>query len=432
MRAITLYQYATWLMGPLLIGWLYWRALRGRDEAARLGEKRGQASVVRPKGDIVWVHAASVGETLSVLHLISDILAGYQSVTILLTTGSRSSAKIAGDYIAGQPNIQLIHQFIPLDRRLWVNKFLDHWQPRLALFVESEIWPNVLTELAHRNIPTALVNGRLSLTSFRRWQKIPTIAASLLAHFSLIMAQDDTTKARLHQLTDQPIHTPGHLKFDAPPLAANAAQLAALRQAIGQRTCWLAASTHAGEEAMVANAHSALQPAFTDLLTLIAPRHPERGDALASQMRAMGLSVKQRSKGELPTANTAIYLADTIGEMGLFFCVVNLVLVGGTLVAHGGQNPLEPARLDCAILHGTSTDNFAEIFNGLDKSGGAMMIENDAALAPIVQTLLSDNMLRQQIAQQATDYAGNLRGTRQRVLALLAPYLDTDFEAKNG
>ena len=424
MRAVTLYHYITWLLGPLLIGWLYWRALRGRDEAARLGEKCGQASVPRPAGDIVWVHAASVGETLSVLHLIKDILAGYQSVTILLTTGSRSSAKIAGDYIAGQPNIQLIHQFIPLDRRLWVRKFLDHWQPRLVLFVESEFWPNVLAELAHRTIPIALVNGRLSPKSFRRWQKMSASAARLLAHFSLIMAQDETTKARLQQLTDQPIHTPGHLKFDAPPLTTNAAQLAALLQAIGQRSCWLAASTHAGEETIVANAHNALQPAFTDLLTLIAPRHPERGDALAHQMRARGLNVKQRSKGELPDANTAIYLADTIGEMGLFFRAVKLVLMGGTLVAHGGQNPFEPAQLDCAIMHGTSTDNFAEIFAGLDKSGGAMPIEGDAALAPAVQVLLNEAALRQQFADQAAHYAATMGGGRARSMALLAPYLE--------
>ncbi len=422
MRAVAGYHLLMAVFGFLLPLWLFWRLLRGREIRTRLRERRGHAGQPRPDAPLLWIHAVSIGETISVLPLIDDIHTAQTGLSVLLTTNTRTSAEIAARH-AAKTDGWFMHQFVPLDHAPYVARFLAHWRPALALFVESEIWPNMLARLSQGRIPVALINGRLSPTSFRRWQAIPESAAELFGHFSLLTAQDETTATRLKQLTDRPIEICGNLKLDAPPLSGDAAELAALTDVIGVRPCWLAASTHAGEEELAADAHINLTATLPDLLTLVAPRHPERGDGLANHLRDMGLMVAQRSKKELPTASTQIYLLDTIGEMGVFYRAVETVFIGGTLVEHGGQNPLEAARLNCAIMYGLSTENFTEIFANMVKIGAAYPLDDRAALTPTLTTLLLDGAHRQKLIENAAQFADNLSGARAHLLALLAPYL---------
>lgn len=431
MWALRAYQLTAFLAAPFLASSLRRRAKAGREDATRLNERKGIASLPRPDGQVIWFHAASVGETYSVLPLIKDILAANQRLSILLTTGTYSSAQIIAE-LQNQPDngglSRLIHQYAPLDRRAWINRFLDHWRPTMAGWVESEIWPNWVLACEAKRVDLIMINGRLSARSFERWKRITGTARHLLSHFKLIMAQDETTAARLKQIGSGPIATPGNLKLDAPALAADAAQLDAMRAQFGERPRWLASSTHEGEESQILATHKLLQAHYPDLLTLIAPRHPVRGDALATQLQA-GLpqgGIAQRSGGASVTQQTEIYLLDTLGELGIFYRLADIVFMGGSLVPHGGQNPVEAARLNCAVLHGPHVANFAEIYADLRANGAAQEISDSATLSAALLTLMSTQARQQELAANAEAYAESMHGARQRVQDLLRPYWEAE------
>ena len=431
MRALRAYQLTAFLAAPYISLSLRRRAQAGREDATRLKERKGIASQPRPDGKLIWFHAASVGETYSVLPLIKDILAANQNLSILLTTGTYSSAQI----IAGLQNkpdnsglSRLIHQYAPLDRRAWITRFLNHWRPTMAGWVESEIWPNWVLACEAQRIDLIMINGRLSARSYERWQRIAGTARHLLSRFKLIMAQDQTTAARLIQIGSKDITTPGNLKLDAPALSADTAELASLQAQFGDRPLWLASSTHEGEETQILAAHKLLRAHYPNLLTLIAPRHPVRGDGLATQLQA-GLPdgyVAQRSRGGTVTAQTEIYLLDTLGELGIFYRLANIVFMGGSLVPHGGQNPVEAARLDCALLHGPHVANFAEIFADLRANGAAHEISDSATLSATLIALLGAPAQQQELAANARAYAQSMHGARQRVQDLLRPYWEAE------
>lgn len=425
MMALRLYRLLVFLAGPILRLSLSRRAHKGREDRARMREKLGHASLKRPNAPLIWVHAASVGETISILPLIGDILKTRPAQSVLLTTGTVTSAATVAKFQARNPDIRarLRHQYAPLDRRNWVSRFLDHWKPDAAFWVESEIWPNMVLACEHHDIPLIMVNGRLSPRSFRRWRRMQRTAQRLLGGFSLLMAQDNMTAERLRALGLANVHTPGNLKLDAPPLAFDEDALQALQDDFGARPIWLAASTHAGEESQIAEAHKMIAAAHPSTLTLIAPRHPDRGDALATELRKSGLSVAQRSANEAVTEATQIYLLDTLGELGLFYRLVDIVVMGGTLIPHGGQNPIEAARLDCAILHGPHIENFQEMFDALTARQATAAISDAATLASQVKALLENTAQAEQMAYAAAAYAEDMSGTRARVLDLLAPYL---------
>jgi 3-deoxy-D-manno-octulosonic-acid transferase len=426
MAALRLYQTLVFLAGPLLRLSLSRRAAKGREDKARLRERFGRASLKRPQGHLVWVHAASVGETLSVLPLLEDILTSRPAQSILLTTGTLTSARLVAKFQTEHPDLRarLKHQFSPLDRSAYVAAFLNHWQPNAALWVESEIWPNLILACTQRDIPLVMLNGRLSARSFARWQKLSGTARHLLGGFSLLMAQDATTASRLQGLGLEQIKTPGNLKLDAPALGADETELAALRSTFGDRPLWLGASTHANEELSLGQAHRMIKASLANVLTLIAPRHPDRGDALASQLRAAGHRVAQRSQGELPDGETDIYLLDTLGELGLFYRLSHIVLIGGTMVAHGGQNPIEAARLNCAILHGPHIENFQEMFDALEATQAIASIADTPTLAAQVKALLQNPATVAQMSEAALSFASSMTGTRARVIDLLEPYLE--------
>lgn len=428
---VTLYIYKmlTRLSAPILPLLFYLRRRAGREDAGRLYERRGFPGMARPQGHLIWVHAASVGEVLSVIPLIREILAltemenkdtpNRQQTQILLTTGTVTSAEI----VARHAHPRIIHQYVPVDYPAYASRFIDHWQPDMAIFVESEIWPNLLACAKRRNMPMALVNARMSSKSFTSWKKIPVTIAALLGQFDLIFAQDELSGDRLKKLGAKDVQVTGNIKFDAPPLVVDRAALTDLHAAIGQRPVWLAASTHPGEEAMIANAHQALKPSHPDLLSIIAPRHPARGAELAEGLRKTGLTIAQRSQGEAITAATDIYLADTIGEMGLFYRLVEIAFIGGTLVPHGGQNPTEPARLDTALINGPYVDNFRAIFDELKSGEATRFINDQKALNDTVNLLLSDNGFRSKMIANSRAVADRSGGAVARSMAGLKKIL---------
>jgi 3-deoxy-D-manno-octulosonic-acid transferase len=413
------YRLATDAAGPLLLLWLRRRVRQGKEDAARLAERSGRAGLPRPAGRLAWLHVASLGEAASILALIERLGAAAPDLQFLVTSGTLSSARLLGERLPRRAR----HQFVPLDRRAWVAAFLDHWRPDLAVWVESELWPNLIAETARRGVPMALLNARLSPRSQRRWRRAPAALRRLLAPFALILAGNPESAAALSALAGRRVGCAGDLKQAAAPLPADSIALEALRQAIGGRPAWLAASTHEGEELLAAAADARLRPRRPDLLTIIVPRHAERGDAIAAALAARGLAVARRSRGEPIGPATALYLADSMGELGLFYRLVPVAFVGKSLAASGGHNPLEPARLGCAVISGRRVENFAAVYRALESAGGVTFVADEAGLAAEVGALLDDARRRERQAASAAAVAAAGDEVAERVAAQLLELL---------
>ncbi|MFZ3334630.1 MAG: 3-deoxy-D-manno-octulosonic acid transferase, partial [Xanthobacteraceae bacterium] len=353
--ALRVYRLASAAGSPLAQQVLARRLDRGKEHPERLAERRGEATIARPGGPLIWVHGASVGEMLAVVPLIERLRA--QDFAVLVTSGTVTSAALAEQRLPDGT----LHQFIPLDAPRFVRRFLDHWQPGLALFVESDLWPNLILSCAERKIPMILVNGRLSERSFSRWRLFPGTIAALLSRFDMCLAQSAADAERYAQLGAPRVMLTGNLKLDVPAPPADQAALKRLKEIIGTRPVVAAASTHPGEEAAIIAAHGRLHAKFPKLLTVIAPRHPNRGETIAEIAKAAGLTVALRSQRVQPMPDIAVYVADTLGELGLIYRIAPIVFMGGSLVGHGGQNPIEAVRLGAAVLHGPHVWNFAEI-----------------------------------------------------------------------
>lgn len=391
---------ATWsiaamLLAPALRLNLQRRAANGREVGSRLPERRGIDTTLRPPGPLLWVHAASVGETMSILPVLQAL---RHRTKVLLTTGTATSQALLDQRI---PELGLsgdvLHRFAPLDVPSWVDRFLAHWQPDAACFVESELWPNQLAACRARGIKLMLVNARMSDRSFARWRQVPGFARKTLGGFSRVQARSEQDAERLRVLGALSVESPGDLKFAAPPLPADEAELNRLTTLLAGRPVWVAASTHPSEEVLVAAAHRALISRHPTLLTIIVPRHPERGAALAAELNAA-----RRSAGEDPPATGCIWLADTVGELGLWYRLAPISFVGRSLIAPGGgQNPLEPARLGCAIAVGPYTGNFTDHVALLRDAGGLVDVTSETALARFVSTMLENPDQRQRLGQHA-------------------------------
>jgi 3-deoxy-D-manno-octulosonic-acid transferase len=417
---LELYRGATRLGGPLIEAQLRRRAGQGREDPLRWRERLGAAGIVRPGGPLLWLHAASVGESRSLLPLIEALLAERAALQVLVTTGTVTSAALMSEQLPARAR----HQFAPVDRPQAWRAFFEHWRPQLGVLVESELWPNLILEARARNLPLALVNGRMSERSYRRWVLLPGSAAQLCSGFALCLAQSETDRARLAALGARRATTAGNLKYAAPPLPADPDAFARLAPAIGTRPVWLAASTHPGEEPLVLEAHRRVAERLPDLLTMIAPRAPGRGDALAADIRRRGLGVAQRSRREPPDAGCEVYLADTLGELGLLYRLAWVALVGGSLVPHGGQNPLESARLGCPTLLGPHTQNFAEIVARLARVGAVRRVADGPDLVVALTALLPDRARRARMAAQGLQMADEVAMAGQETLAKLGPLLD--------
>src|SRR6266481_3750531 len=393
------------------------RLKQGKEDPARIGERRGISGDVRPHGPLVWIHGASVGEVLAAAALIERLRA--LNLRILLTSGTVTSAAI----VAKRFPADIIHQYVPYDSPRYVARFLDHWRPSLALFIESDLWPNLILSSAARRLPMVLINGRMSQRSFPRWRRVSGTISALLGTFDVCLAQSQTDAERFAALGCRNVVTTGNLKLDVPAPPADAAKLDRLMSATRGRPSIVAASTHPGEEEMLIEVHKTLSGFFPSLLTVIVPRHPARGHAIARTIAAAGLNPALRSREDLPAAATDIYVADTIGELGLFYRLAPIVFMGGSLVAHGGQNPIEAVKLGASIVHGPHVFNFADVYEALDSAGGARRADTQEALVKQLGQLLADPAARDLSVGAAERVVEQLGGALDRTLIALEPYL---------
>ena len=383
-RLLRAWRLAGLLLAPVALLLCLWRLARGQEERARLGERFGRAGLPRPEGRLVWLHGASIGEVVALLPLARQLLQGDARLQILITSTTRASALI----LAQRMPPRCRHQYVPYDYPGAVRRFLRHWRPDLAVWTESELWPHLILATRARGVPMAQVSAWMSERSWRRWRRVPRSAAALLNCFSLCMARDEAAAGRLCDLRGRACDAVANLKEAAAELPCDAARLAALQAGIEGRPCWLAANSHAGEEALLARAHARLRRRHPHLLLLLAPRRPERARALARALGTAAGPVRLGSEQALPAADTGIHVVDSFGELGLFYRAVPLVFLGGSLVGRGGHNPLEPARLDCLVLHGPHVAAYAALFAALDAAGGGLAVDGEEALEEAVDGLL--------------------------------------------
>ncbi|CUJ99909.1 3-deoxy-D-manno-octulosonic acid transferase [Shimia thalassica] len=411
---IRLYKALTAIGAPLALC-----AARRRFEATngpmdRLTERKGQPSLARPDGPLIWMHAVSVGEFLSILDLVGDLV--KRDTSVLVTTTTTTAADIAAKRLPEGA----FHQFAPLDTPQATRRFLDFWAPDLAIFVESEIWPNQILACETRGIPRALINARLSAKSVASWHKRPKTAQALFSRFDRIMCQTDSTRDALAAFVtkDAALSTSGDMKAAAAPLPVDTAEAQTLGVDIGDRPVWVASSTHEGEESIVSAAHGIVTSQAQNALLILAPRHPERGDAIETQLRADGWNVARRSAGTPITPETQVYLADTLGETGLWYHLSPIVLVAGSFAPVGGHNPYEPAHFDCAILHGPLYANFAQAYGEMADCDAALEVEDATALGLSVAGLFNSPRLRT-LQDNAHTYVTAAKNNRDTVVQTL-------------
>lgn len=400
-------------LAPLL---LRQRAARGKEDKARINERLGIASAPRPDGKLVWIHGASVGESLSALPLIEKLMA--DGAKVLVTSGTVTSATMMKQRLPKGA----LHQFVPLDTPRAVARFLDHWRPDAGLFIESDLWPNLIQGAKKRGVRLGLVNARISARSAERWRFARKSMAALLSAFDVVLAQDEDFTARFRALGARQVQVSGSLKADAPPLGVNDTALKAMRQAIGNRPVLLAAQTHPGEDETVLPAHDLLKTRFPDLLTIIIPRHIERAADIAMLCGTRG--AVRRSSGQAITAETTIYIADTLGEMGLFYRLAPFCFIGATLVPMGGHNPLEPAALHCAVLAGPHTANAVRAFDAVLSAQGFGLVHNSADIAREAARLFVDPAAAAQAGAAAAQGAATLSGAVDRTAIALKALLN--------
>jgi 3-deoxy-D-manno-octulosonic-acid transferase len=422
------YRALTRLAAPFAPLILAWRMRRGKEEPGRRAERYGLSSAPRPPGFLAWFHAASVGEANAALPVIETIAAERPEVRMLLTTATVTSARLAR---ARLPR-GVLHQYVPLDNQVFVQRFLRHWRPDLAVLVESEIWPNLVLETKALDIPLLLINGRMSTSSFKRWRSRPGLSRPLFSAFDLVLAQSGSLAERFAQLGVPRTLDVGNLKADAPPPRADLHGRRKLDAALAGRTVWLAASTHPGEDETVTAAHLKMKAAWPDLLTIIVPRHPERGSLIVEQLRAANLTAQLRSEGKLPEPDTDIYVADTIGELGLFYAIAPVAFVGGSLADRGGQNPVEAIKLGAAVLTGPNWQNFRDSYSELLRAGGCKEVSDAASLAEAALNLLEDGSARRAMTERASLTIAAMSGALPRTLAELERYLPPKTTLKHA
>lgn len=430
--SLRLYRMSTRALTPALPLVLGYRERQGKEDRSRRGERLGVASRPRPSGTLIWLHAASVGETNAVLPLMDALRKRRPGVHFLLTTGTVTSAALAHERLRGED----VHQYAPLDAPGYIERFLEHWKPDLVVLTESEIWPNTITACYELRMPIALVNARMSERSFRRWRKNRATARPLFSRIRMILAQNERLGRRFRELGGRDVVIAGNLKVDAPPLPVDQVALTAMQAQIGDRRVFLAASTHPGEEEILIEAFRSLRAHSPSLLLVLAPRHPERGAAVDALVKAAGLIASRRSISENVTPETDVYVTDTVGEMGLFYSLCQIAFVGGSLVNRGGQNPIEAVRLNAAVLTGPSQFNFADAYGELTRRGAVRVVQNANDVATEALRLLLDDDARQQIIADANKgvaaMVGALEATADALDALLPAAVTAGSQPSDG
>ncbi len=415
--ALAAYRMATAALEPLAPLLLKARAARGKEETARVHERLGRSTVARPSSDLIWLHGASVGESLSLLPLIEALTEQRPDLTLLVTSGTVTAAQL----LARRLPSGAIHQYAPIDAPNVARRFLAHWRPAAAVFAESELWPNVLLQAKALGVKLALLGARISQTSADGWMRAPVAAKTLLGAFDLILTQDADSRARIEMLGGT-VAGELDLKQAAAPLPCDEAALSALAFPTRNRPILVAASTHPGEDEMIAEAfaHTATPPG----LLILVPRHPARANRIAAALTVQGLTHARRSTGEPLRSDTQVYLADTLGELGLFFRMAQAVVMGGSLTGGvGGHNPLEPAHFGVPVITGPDVANFSETYAGLMDSGAAVMVDDQKALNQAVAELMANPDHARQMGQRAKTYAERGRATLAAAMVALTPLL---------
>ena len=418
---LNLYGNILEIAAPALSGLLARRLAKGKEDPVRIIERRGLATLKRPDGTLIWLHGASVGEAQSTLIIIDNIKRKFPDAAILLTTGTVTSA----NYLAARLPVGVLHQYYPLDRPRWVRNFLNHWKPDYVLWMESELWPTMLCTLQKRKIPVMLLNARLSPRSQERWQYFSGTAAILLRTFTKILTQTETDAHAYRTLGAQNVIASGNLKYAAAKLGADDADLRDMTAATQGRPLWLYASTHKGEEEMACRLHQKLSADIPGLLTVIIPRHPERRYEIESTCAQSNVLFRGDNK-ILPTMDTQIYIADTLGELGLFYRLAPVACIGRSFSADGGggHNPIEAAQLGCAVLHGPYVQNLREIYSDMDQAGAAKLVVNEIDFAEALKIFLTQPVPQQALAQAGQNFTQAQGAVLENTLAHVLPAIE--------
>lgn len=380
-----LYHHLTRLSAPFLRAMTWHRLAQGKEIKDRIHERYGIASIARPEGNLLWCHAASVGESLSILPLLPELQTRLPTWRFLMTTSTKTSAELMAERLPAFVN----HQFIPWDCPQWVEAFLNHWHPEAVLWVESELWPNMLEAFQQRKLPVALLNARLRPKTFQRWSRVPGFAKHILSSFHLILAGARSYVPLFKSLGAHDVRYVGSLKFGSHPLPVNRADLHDMTQVIQERFCIALISTHSDEEAMLCDMIHRLNQHFSQILFIWVPRQPKRGSFIRTSIEKYGLSVAQRSLRETITHQTSVYIADTIGETGLWYSLAKIAVIGGSFIPHGGQNPIEGTHFGCGILYGPHMFNFPELCGALEEAHASIPVTDMQALIETITTLMT-------------------------------------------
>ncbi len=415
-------QLAYPVIGPLLAN----RRKRGKEDPVRSPERKGHASLPRPDGPLIWLHGASVGEVVSLLPIAEHFAA--KGFALLVTSGTVTSAEVAARRLPKG----VMHQYVPLDLPAYVKRFLAHWKPDIGVFAESELWPNLIHAAHAQGTHLVIVNARMSERSFKRWKRLPAFITAMLARFELVLAQTEADAERLRILGAPRVQAIGNLKYDVTPPPAEPKKLSLIQNVAKGRPVFVAASTHAGEEELIAAAHRLAREKLPGLLTILIPRHPDRGLEISEMIFRTGLSVCRRADAAVPDRYTDIYVADTIGELGIFYRLGQLTYLGGSLVPRGGQNPIEPAKLGNAILHGPHVHNFTEVYDSLAQGQGAFEVTDAEMLGASITRLLQNPSLLKSMAAAASDCVTKLTGANHRTIHALEPLLMQVHLEQNG
>lgn len=385
--ALTWYRGLTRLAAPVAPALLQKRARKGKEDPDRRHERLGQPARERPQGRLIWLHGASVGESLVLASLVDALAARHEDLHFMVTTGTVTSARMLAERLPERA----FHQFIPVDTPAAVRRFLDHWRPDLAVFAESELWPNLIVETSRRGTPLALINARMNERSIRSWRRRPDTARWLLGQFAWIGAADTRTRDGLEDLTGYHVTLAGNLKLEARLAAPDPDQLARFRAALDGRPVWLAASTHPGEDEIVLDAHARLLEQSPGALLILAPRHPERAGKIVRLIEARGLSVWQRSKdANAPDSGCQVWLTDTLGEMGFWFALAPASLIAGSLVPDiGGHNPVEASQAGSSVISGPFRSSFDDLYTAYQAHSALIEVENESGLSAAVMQIWS-------------------------------------------
>jgi len=420
--SLQIYRALTGLAAPLLPAILSRRAKAGKEDPTRRHERLGRPEIHRPDGQLIWLHGASVGESLVLATLVDELARRDPELEFLVTTGTVTSASLMAKRLPPQAK----HQYVPVDTPGAVRRFLDHWRPDIAIFAESELWPNLLIEARRRGVPMALVNARMNTASLERWRRRGDSIRHLLEAFDWIGAADTRTRDGLEDLTGREIQLAGNLKLEARPLPPDPRELSMLKVALAGRPVWLAASTHEGEDSTILSAHALLRKTHPGALLILAPRHPERGDTLAGSVKQAGLRLARRSLGEVPDGQDTVWLADTLGEMSLWFSLAPAALIAGSLKPGiGGHNPIEASQAGACVITGPHVDSFDDLYSAYRHHKAMLEVSDALTLSEAVEQVWQAKAPGKARAERAiADASGGALDTTLYAIKGLLPRAD--------